>query len=61
MPKEKHFEVGDQVFHKATEDPVVGVVTAVRLIEVDWGPELGTSVHHENVLSTEHVPKFGVG
>jgi len=60
MAKEKHFEVGDTVYSKASaDDKIPGIVTAVRLIEVDWGPDRVTSVHHEHTLTDKFVPKFG--
>lgn len=55
------FDVGDVVFHKSAEEKAQGVVIAVRLIEVDWGPEVGSVVHHEDTLTDKFVPKFGDG
>ncbi len=58
-PKDKHPEVGDVVYHKTAEERVEGIVTAVRLVEVDWGPDRVTSVHHESTLTDKFTPKFG--
>jgi hypothetical protein len=51
--------VGDVVYHKTAEEKIEGIVTAVRLVEVDWGPDRVTSVHHENTLTDKFTPKFG--
>lgn len=60
MAKEKpRIEVGDTVYHKNAEDKVTGTVTAIRLVEVDWGPECGTIVHREDTLTDKYVQKFG--
>lgn len=61
MAKEKHLEVGDVVYHRSPEEKIQGIVTAVRLVEVDWGPENMTSVHHENTLTDKFTVKFGDG
>lgn len=58
MPKPK-IEVGDVVYHKNHEDKQAGIVTAVRLVEVDWGPEIGSLIHHEDTLTDKFTPKFG--
>ncbi len=58
-PKDKHLEVGDVVYHKTSEEKVEGIVTATRLVEVDWGPDRVTSVHHEHALTDKFIPKFG--
>lgn len=61
MAKEKHIEVGDTVYHKAAEEKIRGIVTAIRLVEVDFGPEHGHQVHHSHTLTDTFVPKFGDG
>lgn len=59
MAKEKQLEIGDTVYHRSAEDKIAGTVVAVKLVEVDWGPEHHCSVHHEHTLTTKFVPKFG--
>lgn len=60
MAKEKpRLEVGDVVYHKNSEEKQAGIVTAVRLVEVDWSPEIGAIVHHEDTLTDKFTPKFG--
>lgn len=51
-------QVGDVVYHTTQEDRIAGVVVSVRLVEVDWGPEHGTSVHPEASLSDRYRPNF---
>lgn len=61
MAKEKQLEVGDTVFHKTADERREGIVIATKLVEVDWGPELGTSVCLERALTDKYTPKFGDG
>lgn len=64
--KSSNFEIGDEVFHIANDEPtkgiVVGKVTRSQLgeCEVDWGPNIGTMIHFEYVLRDKFIPKFGV-
>ena len=60
MAKDKpKLEVGDVVYHKNSEDKLSGTVVGVKLVEVDWGPETGSLVHHEDTLTDKFTPKFG--
>lgn len=59
MAKERGIAPGTVVYHIAEAEKKPGVVTQVRLVEVDWGPETGTTVHAEEVLTQTFVPDYG--
>lgn len=59
MAKDKPLKPGDTVYHRSAEEKIAGTVVSVELVEVDWGPEHCSSVHHEHTLTTKYTPKFG--
>ena len=57
--KTQQFLVGDTVYHKVNdEDRIAGIVIKCGLVEVDWGPEHGTSVHDPATLTNEFKMRF---
>jgi hypothetical protein len=59
MAKQKSIEPGDVVYHLTESEKLPGIVTATKLVEVDWGPEHATSVHREEALTTVFIPDYG--
>jgi hypothetical protein len=61
MAKERapEIQVGDVVYHTTQEDRIAGVVIAVRMVLVDFGPEHGESYHPESALTDRYRPNFG--
>lgn len=57
-PKARELQVGDTVYHKTPGDPIRGIVIATNLVEVDWGPEHESVVHHPTTLTTAFVPDY---
>ena len=64
-PKTANFEIGDTVYHIVNEEKTPGIVVGkltrgpLAELEVDFGPNIGTSVHYEYVLRDTFVQKFG--
>ena len=56
--KTQQFLVGDEVFHKASEEPARGIVTAVGWVFVDFGPELGSDWYDPATLSDTPIKRW---
>ncbi len=57
--KDKPLQVGEVVYHITGGERKPGVVITPGLVEVDWGPEIGTSSHPEHTLTRTYVPDYG--
>ncbi len=58
MAKDRGLQPGDVVYHVTEGEKKPGIVIASQLVEVDWGPETGDSVHHESTLTKTYVPDY---
>jgi hypothetical protein len=57
--KDEQFLVGDIVYHRVNdEDRIPGIVIKAGLVEIDWGPEHGTSVHDPATIVDKFKQRF---
>lgn len=56
--KDEQFLVGDEVFHRATEEPIRGIIIKCGLCEIDFGPEYGTMVCDPATLSDAPIKRW---
>ena len=56
--KDEQFLPGDEVFHRASEEPIRGIVVKIGYVLVDWGPENGQDCHDPAALSSRPIPRY---